>query len=111
MRVHTALGAGLLEGVYEVCLARELEKAGLPAQRQLSMPVRFEGEDLDAGYRIESLLDSNRVIVEVKAVESLQPMHTAQLLSYLRLAGLRTGLLMNFNVPRLQDGIRRVLNG
>jgi len=109
MKVHSVLGAGLLEGVYEVCLARELLKSGLEAQRQLPLPVTYDGETLDAGYRID-LLVGGSVIVEVKSVEQLMPLHTAQLLTYLRLAGLKTGLLINFNVARLREGIKRVSN-
>ena len=109
MKVHSSLGAGLLEGVYEVCLARELSKSGLAAERQLPLPVRYDGETLDAGYRIDLLVE-RAVIVEVKSVDKLMPLHTAQLLTYLRLAGLKTGLLINFNVTHLRDGIRRVSN-
>jgi GxxExxY protein len=90
-------------------LARELSKAGLAAQRQLPLPVRYDGEVLDAGYRIDLLVE-HTVIVEVKSVDKLMPLHTAQLLTYLRLAGLKTGRLINFNVPHLRDGIRRVSN-
>jgi GxxExxY protein len=109
MKVHSSLGAGLLEGVYEVCLARELSRSGLEAERQLPLPVRYDGEILDAGYRIDLLVE-RAVIVEVKSVEKLMPLHTAQLLTYLRLAGLKTGLLINFNVAHLREGIRRVSN-
>jgi GxxExxY protein len=110
MRVHSALGPGLLESAYEICLAHVLEASGVPVKRQVSMPLTFEGVDLDAGYRLDLLVD-NRVVVEVKAIERLQPIHTAQLLSYLRLANLRMGLLLNFHVLRMKDGIKRVLNG
>jgi GxxExxY protein len=109
MKVHSSLGAGLLEGVYELCLARELAKSGLAAERQLPLPVRYDGEILDAGYRIDLLVE-RAIIVEVKSVEKLMPLHTAQLLTYLRLAGLKTGLLINFNVAHLREGIRRVSN-
>jgi GxxExxY protein len=109
MKVHSSLGAGLLEGVYEICLARELSKSGLGAERQLPLPVRYDGEILDAGYRIDLLVE-RAVIIEVKSVEKLMPLHTAQLLTYLRLAGLKTGLLINFNVAHLREGIRRVSN-
>jgi GxxExxY protein len=110
MRVRSALDPGLLESAYEICLAHLLATSGVPVRRQVSMPLTFEGIDLGAGYRLDLLVD-NRVIVEVKAVERLQPIHTAQLLSYLRLANLRMGLLLNFHVLRMKDGIKRVLNG
>jgi GxxExxY protein len=109
MKVHSSLGAGLLEGVYEMCLARELSKSGLAAERQLPLPVRYDGETLDAGYRVDLLVE-RAVIVEVKSVEKLMPLHTAQLLTYLRLAGLKTGLLINFNVAHLREGLRRISN-
>ena len=109
IKVHSALGAGLLEGVYEVCLAHELSKSGLAVQRQLPLPVSYDGVRLDAGYRIDLLVE-NTVIVEVKSVDKLMPLHTAQLLTYLRLARLKTGLLINFNVTHLREGIKRVSN-
>jgi GxxExxY protein len=109
MKVHSSLGAGLLEGVYAICLARELSKSDFKAERQLPLPVRYDGETLDAGYRIDLLVE-RAIIVEVKSVEKLMPLHTAQLLTYLRLAGLETGLLINFNVAHLRDGVKRVSN-
>jgi GxxExxY protein len=109
MKVHSSLGAGLLEGVYEICLARELSKSDFKAERQLPLPVRYDGETLDAGYRIDLLVE-RAIIVEVKSVEKLMPLHTAQLLTYLRLAGLETGLLINFNVAHLRDWVKRVSN-
>jgi GxxExxY protein len=109
MKVHSSLGAGLLEGVYAICLARELSKSDFKAERQLPLPVRYDGETLDAGYRIDLLVE-RAIIVEVKSVEKLMPLHTAQLLTYLRLAGLETGLLINFNVAHLRDWVKRVSN-
>lgn len=109
IRVHRELGPGLLESVYETCLAFELNKAGLGIRRQVTMPVRYQGVDLDAGFVID-LIVNEAVVVELKAVDKLHPIHEAQLLTYLRLSGFRTGLLINFNVLKLVDGIvRRVL--
>lgn len=104
--VHRALGPGLLESAYEACLARELEIGGIPFARQVPLPLTYRGERVDAGYRLDLLIQDS-VVVEVKAVDSLQPIHTAQLLTYLRLSGLQVGLLMNFNVERLIDGVVR----
>ena len=109
MKVHTALGPGLLESAYETCLAYELRRRGLKVVAQLGLPVVYDGVKLDAGYRIDLLVE-DRVIVELKAVESLQPIHQAQLLSYLKLSGCKVGLLINFNVLRLKDGIKRIVN-
>lgn len=109
LKVHTALGPGLLESTYEACLAYELAKAGLAFSRQVALPVLYDGVEIDAGYRVD-LLVANLVIVELKAVEALQPVHTAQVLSYLKLSGKRLGYLLNFNTVRLRDGIRRVVN-
>ena len=110
LKVHRALGPGLLENVYETCLAHEIQKAGLAAKRQFPMPVKYDGLALEAGYRLDLLIE-DRVIVEVKAVEKLIEVHRAQLLSYLRLGGFRLGYLLNFNAPRLTDGIVRLANG
>ena len=109
MKVHTALGPGLLESAYETCLAYELRRRGLKVVAQLGLPVVYDGVRLDAGYRIDLLVD-DRVIVELKAVECLLPIHRAQLLSYLKLSGCKVGLLINFNVLRLKDGIKRIVN-
>jgi GxxExxY protein len=108
LRVHTALGPGLLESAYEHCLAHELTKRGLSVQRQVPMPISYDGISLDVGYRID-LLVASCVIVEVKAVEQLLPIHQAQLLTYLRLADCRLGFLLNFNVVLFKSGIRRVV--
>ena len=110
LRVHSALGCGLLENVYEACLAHELLKAGLSVQKQVSLPVQYDGVKLDVGYRLDLLIEE-KVIVEVKAVERMLPVHTAQLITYLKLSNLRLGFLLNFNVPRMRDGIKRVVNG
>jgi GxxExxY protein len=107
LAVHKALGPGLLESVYETCLAHELRKAGLEIERQFPVRVHYDGLDLDAALKID-LLVQRRLVLEIKAVESLLPIHSAQLLTYLRLSGCRLGLLMNFNVIRLKDGIRRL---
>ena len=109
MKVHTELGPGLLESAYEACLAYELTKRGLKAVSQLALPVKYDGIELDAGYRIDLLVE-DRVIVELKAVEKTTPLHEAQLLSYLKLSNKKIGLLINFNVVRLKDGIKRMAN-
>lgn len=109
MKVHTALGSGLLESVYEACLEHELSKQGLDVKKQLPMPVRYEGVSLDIGYRLD-LLVGGKVVVEVKAVEKLLPLHGAQLLTYLKLGGYKLGLLLNFNAVHMRDGIKRVVN-
>jgi GxxExxY protein len=109
MKVHTELGPGLLESAYEACLAHELRKRGLKVVSQLALPVKYDGIELDTGYRIDSLVE-DRVIVELKAVEKTTPLHEAQLLSYLKLSNKKIGLLINFNVVRLKDGIKRMAN-
>ncbi len=106
MRVHRRLGPGLLESVYERCLCHELDKAGIPFQRQVSLPVLYDDMPLDCGYVADVIVDS-RVILELKAVERTLPLHKAQLLTYLRLSPCRIGLLINFNTVSLTDGIRR----
>lgn len=106
IEVHRTLGPGLLESVYESCLAYELENADLRVQRQLSLPVQYKDKRLDVGFRLDLVVEG-RVIVELKAIDELQPVHEAQLLTYLRLTGIPVGLLMNFNVRRLRDGIVR----
>jgi GxxExxY protein len=109
LKVHSALGPGLLESAYEACLAHELEKRGQRVQRQQPMPVSYDGVRLDIGYRVDLILD-DLVIVELKTVEKLLPIHTAQLLSYLKLGGWRLGFLLNFNVAHMKDGIKRLVN-
>ena len=109
MEVHSALGPGLLESAYEACLEFELRRRGLAVEKQKALPICYRGLELDAGYRLDLLVEEE-VIVEVKAVDTLAPVHGAQLLSYLRLSGCRLGLLLNFHVERLKDGIQRVVN-
>lgn len=110
MEVHRSLGPGLLESSYELCLCRELSLRGIPFERQKAIPIEYKGVKLDCGYRADMLIDG-RVLVELKAIESLLPIHEAQLLSYLRLGGWPVGLIINFNVQLLKNGIRRrVLN-
>ena len=109
LAVHRALGPGLLESVYETCLAHELGKAGLDFDRQLSLPVTYDGLVMDMAYRLD-LLVLKRVVVEIKAIESVTAVHRAQLLSYLRLGGFRLGYVLNFNVSLLKDGIHRIAN-
>lgn len=110
IEVHRALGPGLLESAYETCLCHELTLRSIPFERQLQLPVEYKGVKLDAGYRIDILVDK-LVIVELKAVDSLVPIHEAQLLTYLKLTHLWLGLLVNFNVPILKHGIKRMVNG
>ena len=110
MRVHSLLGPGLLESAYHACLAHELRKRGFRVDTQVGLPVVYDGQKLDLGYRIDLLVE-NLVIVEVKCVEAIHPVHEAQLLSYLRLSGKSVGLLINFHVARLKDGIKRMVDG
>jgi len=109
MKVHTALGPGLLESAYEVCLLHELRKMGLQAQSQVSMPIQYDGISIDAGYRVDLLVEDT-VVVELKTVHKILPIHEAQLLSYLRLGEKQIGLLINFHVEHLRDGIKRMVN-
>ena len=104
--VHRALGPGLLESAYQQCLYQELTLRGIPFEREVPIPVEYRGVRLDCGYRLD-LLVAGRVVVEVKAIELIAPIHEAQLITYLRLGGWNVGLLMNFNVVVLKDGIRR----
>jgi GxxExxY protein len=106
IEVHRALGPGLLESAYEECLCHELGLRQVPFERQRPLPVNYKGVKLDCGYRLD-LLVSSAVVVEIKAVEVIQPIHEAQLLTYLKLGGWKLGLLINFNVPMLKEGIRR----
>ncbi len=109
IEIHKVLGPGLLESAYEECLCYELHLRGLEVKRQISLPVVYKDVKLDCGYRIDMLVE-DQVILELKSVEGLLPVHEAQLLTYLRLSGKKIGLLMNFNEPVLKDGIiRRVL--
>ncbi len=106
IEVHRETGPGLLESAYEECLAYELKVAGLKYSRQLELPVKYKGILLDCGYRIDLLVE-DRLIIELKAVERLLPIHEAQLLTYMKLSGIQKGLLMNFNVSVLKDGVKR----
>lgn len=110
MKVHSTLGPGLLESAYELCLAHELAKQGLTVRKQLSIPIRYDDLTIDHGYRID-LLVNDRVVVELKALEAVLPVHRGQLLSYLRLGGFKQGFLLNFNVAHMRDGITRMVNG
>ena len=106
VEVHKHLGPGLLESAYEECLCRELGLRGVLFERQKPLPLAYKGIVLECGYRLDLLVES-RIIVEIKSVETLAPIHEAQLLTYIKLARMRVGLLMNFNVPILKDGIKR----
>ena len=110
IEVHKQLGPGLLESNYEVCLAYELKQHGLNVVTQVALPVVYKGVKLEAGYRIDALVE-NRVIVEIKVVDALADIHTAQLLTYLKLKEIKLGLLINFNSVKLIDGVKRVING
>lgn len=107
--VHTTLGPGLLESVYEVVLAHEIEKRGLALDRQVSIPIQYEGLVFDEGFRADMIVDGS-VIIELKSVESVAPVHKKQLLTYLRLADKRLGLLLNFGAPLIKKGIFRIVN-
>lgn len=108
--VHRALGPGLIESVYEACLEYELRRAGLRLERQKAFPVQYRGVAIDCGYRIDLVVEGC-VVVELKVVDQLHPVHHAQLLMYLKLTGCPVGLLINFNVALLKDGVRRVVLG
>ncbi len=105
--VHRALGAGLLESAYEECLCHELECRKLSFSRQVALPIRYKAISLDCAYRMDILVE-NQLVLELKAVDKILPVHEAQLLTYLRLSGINTGLLLNFNVPVLKDGLKRM---
>lgn len=109
IKVHTALGPGLLESTYETCVVHELAKASLKADRHVALPVVYDGVQLDAGYRIDVLV-ARLVVVELKVAERILPLHSAQLLSYLKLSGKRLGNLLNFNVVHMRRGIKRAVN-
>lgn len=108
IEVHKKLGPGLLESVYETCLAFELKRAGIPFGRQVAIPVIYDGVRLTTGFRAD-LIVADDIIVEIKAIERLVPAHEAQLLTYLRMSGCQVGLLFNFNALRLKDGLRRMV--
>lgn len=107
-KVHTALGPGLLESVYETCTAYEITQCGLRVATQIALPVTYQGIKMDAGLRPDMIVE-DRVIVEFKAVETMNPIYDAQLITYLKLTGIRLGFLINFNVVHLKDGIKRIV--
>jgi len=107
-KVHTALGPGLLEKVYEICFVHELRKAGLEAQRQIDLPIHYDGIQFDEGLRLDVLVE-NLVICEIKAVDQVNSVWLAQVLSHLRLTNKRLGYLINFNVEKIKDGIKRII--
>jgi len=109
IKVHRVLGPGLLESTYEACLVHEIRKAGLKVESQVFLPVIYEGIEIDAGYRLDILVE-DAVIIELKAVESILSIHEAQLLTYLKLSHKKLGLLINFNVVLLKNGIKRKVN-
>ncbi len=108
VRVHTELGPGLLESVYAGCLAHEMAKAGLSFGREVGMPVEYDGVRFETGFRLDFLVEGC-VVVEIKAVEAINPVHEAQVLTYLKVSGCRVGLLINFHVAMLKDGVRRLV--
>lgn len=109
IEIHRELGPGLFESAYEACLTYDLQQKEFQIERQKALPIVYRGIQLDEAYRLDVVVE-NAVILELKSVESLLPIHTAQLLSYLKLSGMHVGLLINFNVPVLKDGIKRVVN-
>ena len=106
--VHRELGPGLLESVYELCLAEELTRAGRSVERQVAIPVRYKEAQFDAGFRLDLLVD-RKVVVEIKSIDALASIHTAQVLTYLKFSQIRLGYLINFNALRLKDGFRRLV--
>jgi GxxExxY protein len=110
IEVHKHLGPGLLESAYEECLCHEFGLRGLLYERQKDLPIQYKDWRLDCGYRLDVVVES-AIILELKACERIEPIHEAQLLTYLKLSGLRLGLLVNFNVPILKNGVKRILNG
>ena len=110
MEVHTALGAGLLENSYKECLFYKLKKSGFYVEKEKPIPLVFEDIKLEVGYRIDILVE-NKLVLEIKSVEALTDVHLAQTLTYLKLGNYKLGLLMNFNVVRLKDGLKRIVNG
>jgi len=109
IEVHKNLGPGLLESAYEECLCFEMSLGGLSLERQKPLPVVYKGIKLDCGYRLDTVVE-NAIIIELKACEKIEPIHRAQLLTYLKLSGLNLGLLLNFNTPVMRDGIVRIVN-
>jgi len=109
IEVHKHLGAGLLESAYERCLIHELSLRNIPALRQVTLPLKYKGVDIDASFAMDVLVN-DEVVLELKSIEKVLPIHRAQILTYLRLSGKKVGLLVNFNVPLLKDGIDRFIN-
>lgn len=109
IEVHRTLRPGLLESTYEECLCHELSLRGVLFERQEPLPVKYKGKTLDCGYRLDVVVE-NVIIIELKSCDNIEPIHKAQLLTYLRLSGVKLGLLLNFNVPVMRDGIVRVVN-
>ena len=109
IEVHKALGPGLLESAYEECLCYELKLRGIQFERQVELPIEYKGTKMNCGYRMDIVAD-NQLILELKSCEALHPIYEAQLLTYLRLTGTKVGLLINFNVPVLKEGIKRLAN-
>ncbi len=109
INVHRALGPGLLESAYEACMVYDLTQAGLKVEQQKPLPIVYQGVSLECGYRLDFMIE-NEVIVEIKSIEKLLPIHRAQLMSYLKLSDCRVGLLINFNVEVLKKGIQRIVN-
>lgn len=110
LKVHKTLGPGLLESAYEECLSFELQKLGLKVEKHKALPLVYEEVKLDAGYRIDLLIE-NKLIIEIKSVEALNDLHLAQILTYLRLSNCKLGMLINFNSVYFKDGVKRVVNG
>ncbi|WP_374446335.1 GxxExxY protein [Epilithonimonas sp.] len=110
LKIHRNLGPGLLESAYEECLFYEIRKLGLIVEKQKALPLIYEEVKLEVGYRIDLLVE-NKLIIEVKSVESLSDIHLAQVLTYLKLSGCKLGLLINFNINLFKNGVRRVING
>lgn len=108
VKVHKLLGPGLLESAYEECLYQELMECGISSIKQVPMPLIYKGRKLELGYRLDLLVE-DKVVIEVKSVDCLNPVHTAQLMTYLKLSGCKIGLLINFNVAFLKEGIRRII--
>ncbi len=109
IEVHKILGPGLLESAYRECLARELSLMNIPFEKELNLPILYKGVSLDCGYRMDFMIERS-IVVELKAIDEILPVHKAQLLTYLKLTGMKTGLLINFNVPILIKGITRMVN-
>jgi len=107
-QVHKALGPGLLESVYQACLAHEMSRQGLAFEQEVALPINYQGLRLESGLRLDLVVES-RIVIELKAVESLLPVHTAQMISYLKLSGHPLGFLINFNVPLIKNGLKRYL--